>query len=238
MQAVILCGGKGTRLREKTELLPKPLVEIGGQPIVWHVIRWYAHYGVRHFLLACGYKADQMATWVTRASAAGLLPGLTVEALDTGLETPTGGRLDALHERLHERFLCTYADGLSDLRLPDLLATHERAGAVVTLTAIRPRNPFGVLQIEQGRVRAFLEKPLMPDWINGGFFVCEPALLDHLTAESTLERQPLEALAAAGQLAAHQHQGFWACMDTYKDHEALDAHWSSGAAPWRVWEPA
>ena len=237
MKAVILCGGKGTRLREHTARLPKPLVEIGGRPIVWHVMQWYAHFGLRQFYLATGYLGDHVADWAARARAAGELDGLEVTCVDTGEETQTGGRVYRLREHLgDDRFACTYADGLTDLRLPDLLATHEAAGVGATLTAIRPYSPFGILDLDDtGRVRRFVEKPRMNEWINGGFFIFEPALWDHLTPDCILERQPLEALAAAGQLAAHRHEGFWACMDTYKDHEHLDGLWKSGAAPWRWW---
>ncbi len=235
MQVVILCGGKGTRLREKTETLPKPLVEIGGRPIVWHVIQWYAHFGQREFLLACGYLGDRIADWVA-AERHGDLAGLSVECVDTGAETQTGGRVAKLAERLDGRFACTYADGLTDLRLPDLLATHERAGTAATLTAVRPENPFGVLELDdQQRVRRFIEKPPLRDWINGGFFIFERAVLERLDDDAVLEREPLAGLAAEGALAAHRHQGFWACMDTYKDHERLDGLWAAGAAPWRVW---
>lgn len=237
MQAVILCGGKGTRLRERTARIPKPLVEIGPQPILWHVIRWYAHYGVEEFLLALGYKGERIRAWVERARRAGALDGLRVECVDTGEETQTGGRIHALADRLRTGpFCCTYADGLTDLRLPDLLATHQRAGRLATLTAVRPRSPFGVLDLApDGRVRRFVEKPVLDDWINGGFFVFEPGVLEFLTADCVLEREPFERLAQAGQLTAHRHGGFWACMDTYKDHEALDARWRAGDAPWRVW---
>ena len=236
MIAVILCGGRGTRLREHTERLPKPLVDIGPQPIVWHVIRWYAHFGVRDFLLATGYKADRIAAWVARASAEGELDGLDVRCIDTGEETQTGGRVHALREHLAGgTFCCTYADGLTDLRLPDLLATHGAAGTEATLTAVRPTSPFGILDIDEAsKVRRFVEKPRMNEWINGGFFVFEPSVLERLTPDCVLEREPLAGLAADGQLTAHRHEGFWACMDTYKDHEALDAAWRGGDAPWRL----
>lgn len=236
MQAVILCGGRGTRLREKTELLPKPLVEIGPRPIVWHVIRWYAHFGVRRFILATGYLGEKIDAWLAAMRAAGEFAELEVEAVDTGAETPTGGRLWRLRDRLEGRFAATYADGLTDLRLPDLLATHEAAGTLATLTAVRPLSPFGVLDIQAGRVRRFIEKPPLTEWINGGFFIFEPAVIEYLGPALTLELEPLERLAAEGQLAAHRHEGFWDCMDTYKDHETLDSLWREGAAPWRVWE--
>ncbi len=236
MQVVILCGGKGTRLREKTESLPKPLVEIGGDPIVWHVMRWYAHYGIRRFLLATGYMGDRIAGWLGTLQRDGRLDGLDVQAVDTGLETQTGGRIQALADRLEGPFLCTYADGLTDLALPHLLATHAAAGTIGTLTAIRPLSQFGILALEGGLVRRFIEKPQLQDWINGGFFVFQPEFLDYLSPTAILEQEPLARLAAEGQLAAHRHDGFWACMDTYKDHERLDGLWHEGRAPWKVWE--
>lgn len=237
MQAVILCGGKGTRLREKTESLPKPLVEIGPEPIVWHVMRWYAHYGVTRFLLATGYQGNRIVAWVADARRRGLLEGLEVDAVDTGLETMTGGRVHALRDRLcDETFCCTYADGLTDLRLGDLLQLHQASGRLATLTAVRPRSQFGILQLDAaGRIGQFIEKPLLDHWINGGFFVFEPGVLDYLTPDCVLEREPFEQLAAAGQFGAYRHEGFWACMDTYKDHETLDGLWRSGQAPWQVW---
>jgi len=236
MQVVILCGGKGTRLREKTESLPKPLVEIGGAPIVWHVMRWYAHFGVRRFLLATGYLGDRIGGWIEGLRREGRLDGLDVQAIDTGLETPTGGRVHALADRLEGPFLCTYADGLTDLKLPDLLTTHSGAGTIGTLTAIRPYSQFGILELEGGLVRRFVEKPQLQDWINGGFFIFQPSFLDYLTPTSILEQEPLGKLAAEGQLTAHRHEGFWACMDTYKDHERLDSLWHDGEAPWKVWQ--
>ena len=235
MQVVILCGGKGTRLREKTETLPKPLVEVGGDPIVWHVMRWYAHFGIRKFLLAVGYMGDRIADWIDQLAKDGRTAGWDVQAIDTGLETPTGGRIHALANRLEGPFLCTYADGLTNLALPDLLTTHTGAGTIGTLTAIRPTSQFGILELHGQRVQRFVEKPRLKEWINGGFFVFQPAFLNYLTPDCTLEQEPLAKLAAEGQLAAHCHDGFWACMDTYKDHERLDARWHEGDAPWKVW---
>ncbi|MBI2298464.1 MAG: hypothetical protein HYU66_05845 [Armatimonadetes bacterium] len=156
--------------------------------------------------------------------------------MDTGLETQTGGRVQRLREHLDGAFCCTYADGLTDLRLPDLLATHRAAGLTATLTAVRPRSQFGILDIAaDGKVQRFIEKPLLREYINGGFFVFEPGIFDCLTPDCVLEREPFERLTAGGGLAAHRHEGFWACMDTYKDHETLDARWRDGEAPWRVW---
>ena len=230
---VILCGGRGTRLREKTESVPKPLVEIGGRPIVWHVIGIYAAQGFDRFLLATGYLGEQ----VERFAAAEDWPeGVTVECVDTGLDTPTGGRIAALGERLEGGTFCaTYADGVADVDLGALLDGHRAAGLAATVTVVRPDLQWGVAELDGDRVAGFVEKPRSEHWINGGFFCFEPAALDEIGPKSVLEREPLERLAAAGQLRAHRHEGFWDCMDTYKDAVELDDLWRGGEAPWQVW---
>ncbi len=232
---VILCGGRGTRLREKTESIPKPLVEIGGQPIVWHVIQLYAVQGARRFVLATGYKADLMECF---AAEHDWPEGVTVECVDTGLETPTGGRINKLRDHLAGRFYATYADGVADVDLDELWAFHERHETVATMTVVRPELQFGITELdgEGGRVTGFHEKPRSEHWINGGFFVFEPAVFDYLTDSSVLEREPLEGLAADGQLHAFRHTGFWDCMDTYKDAAMLNDLWASGEAPWKIWK--
>ncbi|MGI8802516.1 MAG: sugar phosphate nucleotidyltransferase [Solirubrobacteraceae bacterium] len=231
---VILCGGRGTRLQEHSASIPKPLVEIGGLPIVWHVIQIYAAQGYTDFVLATGYRGELIGEFVDGHAWP---PGVVVECVDTGLETPTGGRIHALAERLAGgRFCVTYADGVADVGLAALVARHEEAGAVATMTVVRPELQFGVTELSaDDRVRGFREKPRSEHWINGGFLVCEPALLDQLAPDSVLEREPLERLAAAGELAAHRHEGFWECMDTYKDAVVLNDLWRSGSPPWRVW---
>jgi glucose-1-phosphate cytidylyltransferase len=231
---VILCGGRGTRLRERTETLPKPLVEIGGRPIVWHVIGIYAAQGFDRFLLATGYLGEQIERFV----AAERWPeGVAVECVDTGLDTPTGGRIAALAERLEGGTFCaTYADGVADVDLGALLDGHRDAGLAATVTVVRPHLQWGVAELAGDRVAGFVEKPRSEHWINGGFFCFEPRALDHIGADSVLEREPLERLAAAGELRAHRHEGFWDCMDTYKDAVTLDDLWLSGEAPWTVWD--
>jgi len=231
---VVLCGGRGTRLREKTESIPKPLVEIGGRPIVWHVIGIYAAQGFDRFLLATGYLGEQ----VERFAAAERWPdGVTVECVDTGLDTPTGGRIAALGERLAGGTFCaTYADGVADVDLEALLDGHRDAGAAATVTVVRPHLQWGVAELDGDRVAGFVEKPRSDHWINGGFFCFEPAALDHIGADSVLEREPLKRLAAAGELRAHRHEGFWDCMDTYKDAVVLDDLWRAGNAPWPTWD--
>jgi glucose-1-phosphate cytidylyltransferase len=231
---VILCGGRGTRLREKTESVPKPLVEIGGRPIVWHVIGIYAAQGFNRFLLATGYLGEQ----VERFAAAEDWPdGVTVECIDTGLDTPTGGRIAALGERLSGGTFCaTYADGVADVDLGALLDGHRGAGLAATVTVVRPDLQWGVAELEGDRVAGFVEKPRSDHWINGGFFCFEPEALEYVGRDSVLEREPLERLAAAGRLRAHRHEGFWDCMDTYKDAVVLDDLWRAGEAPWRAWD--
>jgi glucose-1-phosphate cytidylyltransferase len=231
---VILCGGRGTRLQEHTQAIPKPLVEIGGMPIVWHVIQLYAVQGFRRFLLATGYRGELVEAFV----AGHAWPdGVSVECVGTGLETQTGGRIKLLESRLagQELFCATYADGLADIDLDALLGFHRAHGALASMTVVRPQLQFGVTELgEDGRVRGFREKPTSEQWINGGFFCFASAVLEHLDHDSVLERAPLERLAAAGELRAFRHEGFWECMDTYKDAVSLNDLWASGEPPWRI----
>lgn len=238
---MILCGGRGTRLRERTRAIPKPLVEIGGMPIVWHVIQLYAVQGFRRFLLACGYRGELIGRFV---AAHEWPPGVRVECVDTGLDTPTGGRIKLLQDRLErlargaggDGFCATYADGLADVDLGALLGFHREHGALATMTVVRPELQFGVTELDDdGRVTGFHEKPVSEHWINGGFMCFALDALDWLEADSVLEREPLQRLAAAGELRAYRHEGFWECMDTYKDAVALNDLWASGGAPWRLW---
>jgi glucose-1-phosphate cytidylyltransferase len=233
---VILCGGRGTRLQEHTVAIPKPLVEIGGRPIVWHVIQLYAVQGFRRFILATGYKRELIERFVDECSWP---DGVDVECVDTGLETPTGGRIKLLEERLAEEpcFCVTYADGVADIDLSALLEFHSGHGALASMTVVRPELQFGVTELDDadGRVTGFREKPRSEHWINGGFFCMQHDALDYLESNSVLERAPLELLAAESQLRAYRHEGFWECMDTYKDAVALNDLWDSGQAPWRLW---
>jgi glucose-1-phosphate cytidylyltransferase len=231
----ILCGGRGARLQEHTQAIPKPLVEIGGLPILWHVIELYAAQGFRRFLLATGYKRELIERF---AGAQRWLEGVEVQCVDTGLDTPTGGRIKLLEPLLAKEpsFCATYADGLADIDLARLLDFHESHGALATMTVVRPELQFGVTELhgEDGRVLGFREKPRSEHWINGGFLCLRAGALQYLSEESVLEREPLQRLAADGQLRAYRHEGFWECMDTYKDAVALNDLWESGEAPWRV----
>jgi glucose-1-phosphate cytidylyltransferase len=231
---VILCGGRGTRLREHTQTIPKPLVEIGGRPILWHVIRIYAAQGFERFLLCTGHRGELIEQFVRDD---GLPRGLSIDCVDTGEDTPTGGRIARVADRLGgARFCATYADGVADVDLAALLAFHDSHGALATMTVIQPELQFGVAELNgDGHVRGFSEKPRFEGWINGGFFCFEPGALDYIDEGSVLERAPLEALARDDQLRAFCHPGFWDCMDTYKDAVLLNDLWAEGRAPWKVW---
>jgi glucose-1-phosphate cytidylyltransferase len=228
---LILCGGRGTRLRERTAEIPKALVEIGGEPILWHVIRLYAEQGFKRFLLLTGHKGEMIEEW---AAGTDWAEALEVECVETGEDTPTGGRIARAADRVKgERFCATYADGVADIDLGALLASHEQAGTLATVTVVRPRLQFGVAELDGGgRVGGFEEKPTLDMWINGGFFCFEPGALDYIGPDSVLEREPLEKLAAAGELSGYRHEGFWDCMDTYKDAIELNDLWAGGEAPW------
>jgi glucose-1-phosphate cytidylyltransferase len=231
---VILCGGRGTRLQERTQSIPKPMVEIGGRPILWHVIQIYLAQRFRRFLLLTGYKGKQIDRFV----ASERWPESTeIRCLQTGEDTPTGGRLWLAAQALDGSGFCaTYADGVADIDLDALLAYHAGHGAHATMTVVRPELPFGVAQCgADGVVRGFIEKPRSEHWVNGGFFCFEPAVLELLELGSVLEREPLQRLAATGQLRAFRHEGFWDCLDTYKDAVELNDLWGSGGAPWKLW---
>jgi glucose-1-phosphate cytidylyltransferase len=232
----ILCGGRGTRLQEQTHAIPKAMVEIGGRPILWHVIRIYAAQGLRRFSLLTGYLGEMIEAWVAETEWP---ERIEIDCVDTGLDTPTGGRVAKTAERLRDGTLClTYADGVADIDIEALLAAHQRAGKLATMTVVRPYSQWGIAVLDDdGGVSSFAEKPRLDYWVNGGFFCLEPGALEYMDEDSVLEEEPMRRLAGAGELNAYRHEGFWDCMDTYKDAVVLNDLWNAGEPPWAVWEP-
>ena len=252
MKVVILAGGFGTRLSEYTDLIPKPMVRIGGKPILWHIMQLYSSFRFNDFYIALGYKADVVKEYFINYHAlnsdftidlsSGLISPLkspsvdwSVTLVNTGLHTMTGGRLKRLKDFVgDETFMLTYGDGLSDIDINSLVAFHKSHGKLATVTAVRPSARFGELILDSDSVLSFQEKPQLQDgWINGGFFVLEPDVLDLIADDSIMfEREPLEALSNSGELMAYKHKGFWHCMDTKRDKDLLESLWKSGQAPW------
>ena len=231
----ILCGGRGARLQEQTHAIPKALVEIGGKPILWHVVRIHAAQGLRRFLLLTGYLGEMIEEFIATAEWP---EPVEIDCLDTGLDTPTGGRIALGAGRLTGgSFYATYADGVADIDLEALAAFHRGHGDLATVTVVRPRSQFGLAELDgEDRVLAFEEKPRLDHWVNGGFFCFEPGFLEYLEEDSVLEDAPLRRLAAEGELHAFRHTGFWDCMDTYKDAVLLNDLWNGGQAPWAIWD--
>ena len=256
MKAVILAGGMGTRLREETEYRPKPMVEIGGRPILWHIMKNLSRQELNDFVICLGYKGDYIKDFFLNYEAR--VNDITIELghdrpsfqhskseeehwkitlANTGLNTMTGGRIFRIRDHVKgERFLCTYGDGLADIDLKALLDFHISHKKVATVTAVRPTSRFGAIEIDaKNQVNSFAEKPKAEQWINGGFFIFEPKVFEYLDAESVLEQDPLESLASDGQLMAYHHKGFWQPMDTYRETQELNELWNTSKAPWKNW---
>jgi len=253
MKVVILAGGFGSRLSEYTESIPKPMVSIGGKPILWHIMKSYAYFGHSDFYLALGYKTEVIkeyflnyrtlnADFTVDLGTGSLTPhqqdevDWKVTLVDTGLNTMTGGRVKRMKSFIgNETFLLTYGDGLSDVNLEDLLKFHKNHGKLITMTAVRPAAKFGELKLNRDQVSSFEEKPQLNEgWVNGGFFVMEPECMDLIEGDTTmLEREPLVAAAKQGDLIAYRHEGFWQCMDTKRDNDLLNKLWNTNKAPWR-----
>ncbi len=231
----ILCGGRGTRLQEQTHAIPKALVEIGGKPILWHVVRIYANQGFRRFVLLTGHLGEMIDEFVDFEPWHG---EIEIESVPTGTDTPTGGRLALAASHLSGGTAClTYADGVADIDLGALVASHRSQQTAATMTVVRPYSQWGIALIDgDERVEGFSEKPRLDYWINGGFFCLEPRFLDYVDEGSVLEEDPLATAAEQGELAAYRHDGFWDCMDTYKDAVVLNDLWSQDQAPWRTWD--
>lgn len=256
MKVVLLAGGLGTRMREETEFRPKPMVEIGGKPILWHIMKVFASYGHTDFVVCAGYKGEIIKDYFYNYPSKNLdftvklgnkesvvFHGSheefdwTVTVADTGQETPTGGRILRVKDFLQdETFLCTYGDGLAPVDINLLIATHNQSGDTATMTVTKPNSRFGIVHVDNGVVTSFSEKPQIESLVNIGFFVFEPKIFDLLNDEVFLEEEPLKALAASQKLGAFEHQGFWQPIDTYREYQAFNQLWKSGAAPWKIWE--
>ena len=233
MKAVILAGGYGTRISEESYLKPKPMIEIGGKPILWHILKTYSKYDINEFVICCGYKGEQIKEYFTKLDST----SWDIQLVDTGLDTLTGGRLKRIQDHIDDTFCVTYGDGLSDIDISRLISFHKEKKILATLTAIHPPERFGVLNLSGDYVMEFHEKHSGVDsWINGGFFVFEPGIFDYLQDDLTvLEKTPLETLAKEKKLAAFKHNGFWYPMDTQRDKKHLENLWSSNNAPWKIW---
>lgn len=256
MKVAILAGGLGTRLAPETETKPKPMVEVGGRPIMWHIMKHYGHYGFDEFVIALGYKAEYIKKYMVDYASfsnnltvslesgnvvrhGGEQPNWTVELIDTGITTNTGGRIKRLAPYIgNETFLLTWGDGVSDVDINDLIAFHRSHGKLATLTAVRPPARFGHLELEGDKIVEFSEKVQTKEgWINGAFFVLEPDVFNYIEGDETqFEKEPLETLAKKGQLMAYRHDSFWQCMDTVRDKKRLEKLWESGQAPWKTWK--
>jgi glucose-1-phosphate cytidylyltransferase len=255
MKVAILAGGVGSRLSEETAIKPKPMVEIGGRPILWHIMMHYAHYGFNEFVIGLGYKGECIKKYMvdycslnsnltvsTRSGEVSIhgdpKPDWRVDLIDTGIATLTGGRIKRLAPFLdHSTFMLTWGDGVATVDLRKLLAFHRGHGKLATVTAVRPPARFGHMEMDHDRIVRFSEKPQTAEgWINGAFFVLEPGVIDFIKGDDTQwEREPMERLAAEGQLMAYRHEGFWQCMDTLRDKVLLERLWESGEAPWKIW---
>lgn len=255
MKVVILCGGKGTRMREETEYRPKPLVEIGGKPIIWHIMKIYSFYGFNDFILCIGFKGDMIKQYfldmVWRNNDFTLhtygkrdIEFHTIEEenwninlIDTGVETMTGGRIKQIEKYIdEEEFMLTYGDGLGNVNVNDLLAYHRSKGKLATLTGVQPISPFGVMQVENGMVKSFKEKPVLDDRVNGGYMVLNKKVFDFIPQEDCIfEQETLSKLAEHGELVIYEHQGFWTAIDTFKDVQRVNDIWHTGEKPWKVW---
>jgi glucose-1-phosphate cytidylyltransferase len=255
MKAVILAGGLGTRISEESHLRPKPMIEVGGMPILWHIMKIYGHHGINDFIICCGYKGyvikEYFANYFLHMSDVSFdisenrmevhqrnAEPWRVTLVNTGETTMTGGRLRRVSDYISDTFCMTYGDGVADVDISAIIAHHHRFGLEATVTAIQPPGRYGALDLDEERVANFLEKPVGDGkWINGGFFVCEPSVISRITDDSMpWEAAPLQSLATDGQLAAYRHNGFWAAMDTLRDKNQLDDLWTTGTAPWKVWD--
>ena len=234
VKAVILAGGLGSRIAEETQYIPKPMIEIGGMPMLWHIMKIYSSYGINDFIICCGYRAEVIKEYFNSFDSG----KWTVQLVDTGLNTMTGGRLKKIQEYVDDETFCfTYGDGLANVSITELINFHKKNKTIATVTAVQPPARFGALELNQNKVVSFTEKPPGDgNWINGGYFVLEPSVFEYLNDDSTVwEKEPVENLARDDQLSAYRHSGFWQPLDTLREKNKLEKLWSSGQAPWKVW---
>lgn len=254
MKVAILAGGRGSRLAEETDVKPKPMVEIGGHPILWHIMKIYSHFDYQDFIVALGYRGEVIKKYMVDYNSlhsnlsvelssgevtryGGRAPDWTVELIDTGIPTMTGGRIKRLEPHIDDTFMLTWGDGVADVDIDELVQFHRAHGRLATMTIVRPPARYGHIELSDSRVKAFTEKPQIgTGWINGAFFVLEPEVFDYIEGDETQwEKEPMERLAAEGELMAYKHTSFWQCMDTLREKYILDNYWESGDAPWKVW---
>ena len=236
MKTVILCGGEGKRMREYTESIPKPLVEVGGKPILWHIMKIYSHYGYNDFVLLLGYKGEKIREYFEKNNS----EGWRIEFADTGEKSSKAERLmQAKHHISNDNdndFLLAYGDDVSDVNINKVVELHKRSGKTVTLTAVKPESQFGILQLEGNQVTGFIEKPKLEYWINGGFFVISRKIFDFLRKGNELEYETFRELAKKKEIIAYRHTGFWKCMNVFKDAAEMNELWAQGRAPWKMWD--
>ncbi|WBW96651.1 glucose-1-phosphate cytidylyltransferase [Oceanirhabdus sp. W0125-5] len=257
MKVVILCGGKGTRMKEETEYRPKPLVDIAGKPIIWHIMKIYSYYGINDFILCLGYKGEMIKqyfnemSWRNNDYTIHIKNGMSykryhtneninwnITMVDTGLETLTAGRLKKIKKYLDEdEFLMTYGDGLSDINITEAIKYHRQKGKIATITGVRPKSSFGIIEVENGIAKSFTEKPKLDGIINGGFMVLNKKIFDYIPEQDCMfVQEPLRNIAKDGELAVYKHGGFWIAIDTFKDIQVVNELWNSGKKTWKIWE--
>ena len=232
MKAVILAGGLGSRISEETKLKPKPMVEIGGKPIIWHIMKIYSFYGINDFIICCGYKGEKIKKYFTENNE-----NWNISCIDTGLETMTGGRLKRIQNLIDDTFCLTYGDTVNNVNIEELITFHKKESRLATVTSCIPPQKYGVLEIKENKVISFKEKsPMEEVWVNGGFFVLEPQVFEYLENDSTIwEKEPMEGLVKNNQLSAYKHSGFYQHMDTVKEKNLLNKLWQEDKAKWKVW---
>ena len=231
MKVVILCGGKGTRLRELTKEMPKPLIEVGGRPILWHIMKLYAHYGFKDFVLCLGYKGNMIKKYFQNNPE----EGWNIQMIDTGKDTKKAERLMKIKDFVGNEFFLAYGDDISNININELADFHKKHGKIATITTVKPENPFGVIEFDSIYIKKFKEKPIMNEWINGGFMILNKKIFEYIAEGNELEEEVFKKLVEKNELCAFKHEGFWKGMNTFKDTQELNNLWENGNAKWKIW---